>query len=222
MRNQMTQASFRDMTVGQIAATVPGATRVFREFKLDFCCGGDVPLREAAARNALDINCIEERLAALDPASAPETATDTVTLIDHILSRYHETHRQELPELVRLSRRVEAVHNDHPDAPRGLASTLEGAYQFLDDHMRKEEAILFPAMKAKAGVPLGPPITQMRHDHDGHADLLHQLERLTNGFTPPSGACRSWRALYAGVAKFVDDVKEHIHLENNVLFPRFE
>ena len=213
--------ALRNRPVGEIAATLPGATAVFRNFKLDFCCGGDAILADAVRRRGLEIEAVEAALAALDPSDAASAPEATGALIDHIVSRYHETHRRELPELIRLARKVEAVHAAHVEAPKGIADTLGAIYAELEKHMQTEEADFFPLMrKDDAGNSLS--VAQLRHDHDRHGEMLRRLERLANGFVLPEGACRSWEALYAGSAKVVDDVMEHIHLENNVLFPRFE
>lgn len=209
-------------TIGEIAAALPGATAVFRRFKLDFCCGGDALLADAARNRGLDLALVESALAALDASKSAPAPEATGALIDHILSRYHETHRRELPELVRLARKVEAVHVDHPEAPRGLADMLDMIQVELEEHMRKEEADLFPLMRQQCGTPSVLPIAQMRHEHGGHGELLRRVEAVAQGFALPDGACRSWQALYVGADKLVDDVMEHIHLENNVLFPRFE
>ena len=215
--------SFKTRTIGEIAATTPGATAVFRKHKLDFCCGGNVLLTEAAERRGVNIVDLEQSLAALaaSDAAAP-VEQGSAELIDHIISRYHETHRRELPELIRLSTRVEKVHAEHPAVPRGLADVLKVMSAELEDHMQKEEQILFPAMKMRDGFGLNAPISMMRHEHDGHGEQLARVDELTNGATPPADACRSWQALYTGIAKLTHDVTEHIHLENNVLFPRFE
>jgi regulator of cell morphogenesis and NO signaling len=208
-------------TVGEIAASLPGATAVFRRFGLDFCCKGDVVLAESARQRGVDLAEVERALAALDGAAdrfAPPT--ESPALIDHILARYHETHRRELPELIGLARRVEKVHAARTDVPRGLADLLERVASELEHHMAKEELILFPAMK-RGGFSLDAPIACMRHEHDDHGRHLSELDALTNGITVPAGACRTWQALYAGLAKLADDLMEHIHLENNVLFPRF-
>ncbi len=209
-------------TIGEIAATLPGATAVFRRFKLDFCCGGDALLADAVRKRGLDIGLVERTLAALDPRKSAPAPDATGALIDHIVSRYHETHRRELPELVRLARKVEAVHAGHPEAPRGLADMLEAIRAELEEHMQKEETVLFPLMRQRYDSGAELPIAQMRHDHNLHGELLRRLEAFAQGFALPEGACRSWEALYVGTDKLVDDVMEHIHLENNVLFPRFE
>lgn len=211
----------RDRMVGDIAAKLAGATAVFRAHKIDFCCGGGVSLAEAAATRGKDLGTIEAALAVL-AAAPPEAPTESVALIDHILSRFHETHRREMPELVKLAKRVESVHRDHPRVPAGLATLLEKARSELEDHMAKEEQVLFPAMRAGYPGSLDMPIHVMRHEHDHHAQTIRALEAMTDGFVPPDGACRSWQALYAGVGKLVSDLMEHIHLENNVLFPRFQ
>ncbi len=214
--------SLGSRTIGEIAATLPGATAVFRRLRLDFCCGGDALLADAVRERGLDIELVERKLAALDPGKSAPAPEATGALIDHILSRYHETHRRELPELVRLARKVEAVHTGHPEVPRGLADTLEAIQAELEEHMQNEETGLFPFMRQPQDARAELPIAQMRQDHDRHGELLHRLEALAQGFSLPKDGCRSWEALYVGTDKLVDDVMEHIHLENNVLFPRFE
>jgi regulator of cell morphogenesis and NO signaling len=218
----MTNDPLTDRPIGEIAATLPGATTVFRRFKLDFCCGGDVSLAEAAGKRGLDVAAVVAALFALAPGNSAPAPEATGALIDHIVARYHETHRRELPELVRLARKVEAVHAGHPEAPRGLADALDAIRAELEEHMQNEETVLFPTIRQQGDTEDALETSQMRDDHHRHGELLHVLETTANGFVLPEGACRSWAALYGGTAKFVDNVMEHIHLENNVLFPRFE
>lgn len=208
--------AFAEMTLGDIAVTFPGATAVFRRRKLDFCCGGRTRLADAVDAAALP--AIEEELSSLDAEEA-EVPQDTNALIAHIEERYHATHRRELPELIRLARRVEAVHQGHADAPLGLADLLSRMGWEMEAHMQKEEQGLFPMLREGMAVQMAMEL--MRDEHDDHRARLQELEALTHGHTPPAGACNSWRALYAGTAKFADDLVQHIHLENNVLFPRF-
>ncbi|NMJ43348.1 iron-sulfur cluster repair protein YtfE [Roseomonas sp. JC162] len=218
----MTASAFADRNLSDIAASLPGATAVFRQRKMDFCCGGAVPLAEAAAARGVDLAAIEADLAALaGDAGVPDTDLPTSALIGRILERYHLAHRRELPELIRLARRVEAVHRGVEGAPVGLADALEETELALADHMAKEEGVLFPMILAGRGGMAGAPIAVMRHEHDDHGERLAQLLALSNDATPPAGACTTWRALCAGLRKFVDDLQDHVHLENNVLFPRF-
>jgi len=156
-----------------------------------------------------------------DGAGTAATAMSNEVLIDHIQACYHEAHRHALPELMALSRKVEAVHREHPKVPAGLSEALRLLRSELEPHMAKEEAILFPAMLQWTEGKYDIPISELRHEHDDQGTTLRLLETLTDNFTLPEGACRSWQALYVGVAQLAEDLVEHIHLENNVLFPRF-
>ena len=208
--------------IGQIAVQLPGATAVFRRLKLDFCCGGHVSLNQAAGDKGLDLQAVVDELSALQrPSELPDQGTPT-ELIEHIIARYHEVHRAQLPELIRMARRVEAVHRDNPNTPHGLADALETMEQELLMHMHKEEAVLFPMLRAGGNSFVSQPIAMMRHEHNDHGEALEHLAQLTNDITPPMGACNTWRALYTGLAQLREDLINHIHLENNMLFPRFE
>lgn len=151
-----------------------------------------------------------------------EAPQETGALIDHILSRYHEIHRADLASLVPLAERVEQVHADDPEVPQGLARALGTLASEMEDHMAKEERILFPAMRAGGGPGIEHPIAVMRADHDDHAENIAKIRQLTKDFTPPEHACGSWRSLYGGTATLLDDLAAHIAMENDVLFPRFE
>lgn len=206
--------------VRDIATDRPGATAVFRRHKIDFCCNGGVPLAEAAARRGVALRAIEQELMALQPAAA-DAPTDPDELIAHILERYHEVHRKEFPEAIRLARRVEAVHRDKPDCPHGLADHLSIMFDDLDGHQRKEEQVLFPIMRQGGSRVIGFPIARMRAEHEEVVDQLARLAELTGDCVPPPGACTTWRALYQACRKLDEDLREHMHLENNILFPQF-
>ena len=209
-------------SLGNLAVQIPGATAVFRRLKLDFCCGGQQTLDAACAGKGLDAQTVLGEIRALQQREATPQAPAPAELIDHILRRYHEVHRQQLPELIRMARRVEAVHRDHPQVPHGLADHLETMEQELLEHMGKEEQILFPLLRQGGHPMVVHPIGMMRHEHVGHGAQLERLAELTTQHQPPTGACNTWRALYAGTARLAEDLVEHIHLENNLLFPVFE
>jgi regulator of cell morphogenesis and NO signaling len=212
-----------DQSLGALARSIPGATQVFNEFRLDFCCGGKKTLREAAEAGGVDAQLVAQRLAELQAgfgagderdwreASAPE-------LIAHILTRFHARHREQLPELIRLARRVEQVHGDRPECPVGLSDHLCAMQQELESHMQKEEQVLFPMLNQGLSARVRAPIMVMRMEHDDHGRELARLEELTQGITLPRGACNTWRALYLGLRTLRDDLMQHIHLENNILF----
>lgn len=147
---------------------------------------------------------------------------DPAALTTFIETRYHQTLRAQLPDLAALALKVERVHGDSPDAPHGLGALLERLIGDMEVHMKKEELILFPAIR-RGGMPgIENPIAVMRADHDDHDREVAKIRRLTQDLTLPDGACRSWTALYDGLRVFLDDLKAHIHLENDVLFPCFE
>ena len=222
--NAIADASTIDpsQAIGQIAVQLPGATAVFRRLKLDFCCGGHVSLDQAASDKGLDLQAVVHELSALQrPSELPDLGTPT-ELVEHIIARYHEVHRAQLPELIRMARRVEAVHRDNPNTPHGLADALETMEQELLMHMHKEEAVLFPMLRAGGNSFVSQPIAMRRHEHTDHGEALEHLASLTNDITPPMGACNTWRALYTGLAQLREDLINHIHLENNILFPQFE
>lgn len=216
---QIFASPLAETPIGEIAARLPGATALFRAKKLDYCCGGAASLASAAQARGADLAALIEGLEALG-APTPATPEAPAELIEFILSRFHEVHRRELAELQKLARRVEQVHADHPDAPKGLAELVATIAVDLDSHMMKEEQVLFPMMQAGRPMVAGP-IAMMEFEHCEHAESLQRLEALTANMTPPADACGSWRALYNGLRKFSDDLREHIHTENNLLFPLF-
>lgn len=209
-------------SVGDIASDLPGAAEVFRRNGISFCCGGALTLADAAAKQGLAPETLLDALQALIDAAGRDAPQETLPLIDHILTRYHETHRDELEWLIPLAQKVETVHGDHDEAPLGLTAALIALHDELDSHMLKEEQVLFPMMQQGGHPMIAHPIGVMRHEHDSAAELLRAVERITRGLSLPEGACRSWTALYTGLTKFSEDLVRHMHLENNILFPRFE
>ena len=211
-----------DQALGQLARQIPGATAVFHRHALDFCCGGNKSLRAAAGERGLDAEAIAAELAVLPSAQDAGVhdwgQASQRELMNHILVRYHAVHREQLPELIRLARRVEQVHGDRPDCPHGLADHLQEMQQELESHMQKEEQVLFPMLSRGHGALARMPIQVMRHEHDHHGEALQRLGALTTDFQPPRAACTTWCALYLGLRTLRDDLMAHIHLENNILF----
>lgn len=215
--------SMNQQSVGEIARSIAGATAVFHKYKLDFCCNGHLTLADACVKKKVEIDDVISDLQTLiDDQKQHLDRVETLQtdeLIEHILARYHEVHRHQLPELIRLAERVEKVHKTHPDCPTGLASLLIEMQQELLSHMMKEEQILFPMIRAQQPQAVHP-IEMMRYEHTLHGESLEVLEKLTHDITPPAGACNIWQALYIGLNTFKLDLMQHIHLENNELFMR--
>jgi regulator of cell morphogenesis and NO signaling len=154
--------------------------------------------------------------------ATPDVPQETGALIDHILSRYHHMHRADLASLVPLAKRVEQLHAADPAFPQGLARALAMMAREMEDHMSKEEHILFPAMRAGRSTEISHPLAVMRADHDDHAGNIALIRHLTRDLATPAHASGSWRSLFGGMAAMLDDLAAHIALENEVLFPRFE
>jgi len=138
----------------------------------------------------------------------------------YIFERYHQDLRRRLPELVTLSKKVEEVHQAHPACPHGLNVLLMQLHTELLFHMMKEENVLFPLIDAGRGSTALLPINAMVMEHNVHGENLEKLHQLTGDFRAPPDACPTWTALYAGLEKLEEELMEHIHLENNILFPR--
>lgn len=210
-----------EQSLATLACEIPGASRIFHAFNLDFCCGGQQSLREASSRRGIAAQTVADALLALQ---APEDAVEdwrlapNELLIAHILNRYHARHREQLPELIRLAKRVEQVHGGRADCPNGLTDHLRDMQQELESHMCKEEQILFPALLEGFGKRAAAPISVLRMEHDQHNSALQRILELTDQITPPLDACNTWRALYRGLDELRSDLMQHIHLENNVLF----
>jgi regulator of cell morphogenesis and NO signaling len=209
-------------TVGRIAATLPGAAGIFQDLGVDFCCGGDQTLADAAAKRALDADALISELAAVSLAGEP-TRDDmpSAQLIEHIKTRYHAVHLRELPWLIRLAGKVEAAHRHSAVVPAGLVDVLARLRAEMILHQKREEVVLFPMMLAGGGPMIAAAIATMRAEHEDHGASLSAIDRLTHARTAPDGACVTWRALCIGLTKFHNDVVMHVHLENNILFPRF-
>lgn len=137
-------------------------------------------------------------------------------LVDFILERFHAVHRVQLPEAIALARRVEEVHANEDLCPTGLAEHLTDMYQELESHMLKEEQILFPMLRENTH-PQGP-IMVMESEHEEHELAVQKIEELTQSFSMPEGACGTWRRLTSLLIELADDLRDHIELENNVLF----
>lgn len=215
-------ASLSAATLSELVCSLQYADTLLSGYRIDFYCDGERTLAETMEALDMDADARQELLDELEHLSARDQdwrTADTQALIEHILERYHCRHREQLPELIELAAKVERVHDDHLMCPKGLSQHLQGMLEDLDNHMLKEEHVLFPALLQGASVQeMGGPIHVMRHEHDEHNHALEMLFILTDHLTPPQDACGSWRRLYAGIRELSNDLMKHIHLENNILF----
>ena len=214
-----------DIPLVTLARELPGATDLFNRHKLPSCCGGSKTLREAFAEHELDEDALIDELNALiaQPVEKHEQNWQQASdgeLVEHLLQRYHQVHRRQLADLIYLAEKVEHTHFEHPDCPLGLADHLRTMAAELEQHMQKEEMILFPMLTRGQGAMAGGPIRVMLGEHDDHAAAIDRIDALTDGIAMPEGVCNSWRGLYLGLQTFKDDLQKHIQLENEILFAR--
>ena len=224
-------------TVRDIALEQPTAIRVFEQFGIDYCCGGRKPLAEACAAGSLEIEAV---IAALEDAEKkPATEVESwagrslQSLSSHIVTKHHAYVKTELPRLALLAQKVVNRHGStKPELPM-IAAALAQLDDELTQHLGKEESILFPYIALlEQSVPLGTarpescfgtvanPIAMMTQEHDAAGGLLAGIRRLSGDFTTPPDACPTFHAFYDGLREFEQDLHQHIHLENNILFPR--
>lgn len=218
-----TNSQVKKMTLGQLAARVPFATKLFQKHHLDFCCRGDQPLEEACRRKGVEAGLVLEELQRLmrGKDEIEWRSVSNSDLTRHIIDQYHTSLRATVPEILRLARKVEAVHANHSACPSGLSDVLFQVWEELERHMEKEERILFPIMCEQwSVVEASRPVRQMMIEHTDHSDGLARIRRLCNDFKCPKDACTTWKALYLSLSALEEELMEHIHLENNVLFQR--
>ena len=226
-----------DTLVGDIAAAQPASIRVFQQYGIDFCCGGKKPLADVCQEHQVPYEEIAKALAGAElPRDDRDWSNASLSaLVQHIISRYHETLRRELPRLEAMAAKVNDVHGEKlPETFPQLNGVLRELSEELTSHMGKEEMILFPAVEELEAAkqearrpmtrfPLGAlrmPMAVMEQEHEHAGNLLATLNGLTGSYRTPEWACNTFRGLYAGLEDLERDLHVHIHLENNILFPR--
>jgi regulator of cell morphogenesis and NO signaling len=214
-----------DSTVGTVAAEHPLATRVFARRGIDFCCAGGLDLGTACDAKGVDvatfIDELEQEIAGRDETVERWDDKPLDVLIDHILDVYHVPLKEELPRLEEMMRKVHRVHGSKDQARfDALLQTVLAIKADIDDHLPKEEEILFPMIKAGQGGMAMAPMQVMEMEHETLGGMLRKVRDLTDEYTVPEGACNTWRALWVGLEDLERSLHEHIHLENNILHPR--
>lgn len=219
-------------TVGDLVKDRPARSRIFEQLKIDYCCGGKLPLAEACAKKGLDAEVVLGQIAdadARDEGFADADAMGLTELADHIEQTHHAYLRAELPRLDFMTRKVAAVHGEGEPRLDEIRETFVAFQQELLSHMMKEEQVLFPLIRQleQADEPvafhcgsLANPIRMMEHEHDNAGSALERFAELTDGYTPPEWACNTFRAMYDALADLEQNMHQHVHKENNVLFPK--
>jgi regulator of cell morphogenesis and NO signaling len=222
-----------EKTVGQLVTEQPARSRVFEELGIDYCCGGKKPLAEACRRKDLDPEEVAEKLRKADEEGGAEhidaASMDLTELCGHIEETHHAYMRRELQRLDDITAKVEKVHADKEPRLHELRKVFLGLKEEITSHLMKEEKILFPYVRQLEASESQPqfhcgsvqnPIRQMEVEHDNAGEALQRMRELTDDFTPPDWACNTFRALCDGLHDMERDLHQHIHEENNILFPR--
>lgn len=224
-------------TVRELAVEIPNATRVFEQFGIDYCCGGKRPLSEACSAAKLPLEEVAKALSAAATNSGSDQGNlqsgSLAELIDHIVKTHHKFTREESARLKKLLDKVCNVHGQNHPELLDIRQTFLGLDQELMLHMMKEENVLFPYIvrteeasfqnDPPLPAPFGTvqnPVRMMMQEHDGAGEALRHIRQASRDFTAPDDACISYQTLYQALAGFEADLHQHIHLENNILFPR--
>ena len=225
-----------DKTVGKMVAEDYRKAVVFKRHGIDFCCGGNIPLSQACKEKNADIDAVQLELDEIDNRQTPPEkdfdAWELDILVDHIVGVHHVYVKKSNPSIREFVNRVKMVHGMNKPNVSEISDRFDSLAQELDAHMQKEEAILFPYIKElvaakKAGTsissPFGTvqnPINMMLSEHDSAGNELEAIQKLTEDYSPPKGACATHKVSYGQLKEYADDLMRHIHLENNVLFPK--
>jgi regulator of cell morphogenesis and NO signaling len=216
-----------ETTVGEIVRAMPSRSRIFENLGIDYCCGGKKPLAEACQAKGLDAATVVALLSALDdsPSSvaAHPDAMKLAELCDHIEQVHHQYLREELPRLDFMTRKVAAVHGDHEPRLLEVRRVFEAFQSEMLSHTKEEEEVVFPAIRnLESGKPthLDAAFAKLESEHENAGAALAHFKKLTDNYTPPEWACNTFRALYDGLAQLEKHTHQHVHQENNVLFPK--
>lgn len=221
-----------DMNVADIVKVVPWSADIFRENRIDFCCGGKISLSEAVAKRGLDAEEVLSEV--LATASEQEsrlgvepTSFGNKTLVSYIQEKYHDNVRKELPLLTPYITKLYRVHGEkYQHIPR-VYEIFKGIHKELIEHTDDEDENVFPLILEFLGNPTNelkekvqPHLLELEDEHENLGELLHELREITDGFTPPDDACGTHRIVLARLEALEKDTFEHVHLENNILFDR--
>ncbi|MBN8603261.1 MAG: iron-sulfur cluster repair di-iron protein [Planctomycetes bacterium] len=223
-----------EQTVGDLVRQNPSRARVFELLKIDYCCGGKVSLCRACEKRGIDVCEVLQAITVSDEKSCSSALVDAdsmglAELTDHIEATHHAYLREELPRLDAMTDKVARVHGDKDRRLLTMRKAFLALKAELEPHMMKEERILFPIIRQLESSAVrqefhcgsvANPIRQMEHEHDLAGNALAVLNESTDGYIPPDWACNTYRALLDSLARLEADMHQHIHKENNVLFPK--
>jgi regulator of cell morphogenesis and NO signaling len=239
MNTVTNELNLEDVTVGDIVAENYHAAGIFRKYGLDFCCGGNIKLKDACENQRIDTNRVVEELKTIkwNQSAINENyqAWEPGFLIDHIIDTHHRFVLAKIEEIAGYAARVAKVHGlNHPENV-DIYHKFDELSQEMQEHMKDEEEVVFPMIldvykKRMKGEDISGELREelrnqlslMENDHEGAGSLMQTIRNLSNDFTPPADACTTYRILYQNLEGFEKDLHKHVHLENNILFKKAE
>ncbi|MEW6467636.1 MAG: iron-sulfur cluster repair di-iron protein [Bacteroidota bacterium] len=227
----------KELTVGELVAKDFRKAEIFKKYGIDFCCGGKKSVEKVCREKGIDLGKLEAELSRLDSSSVPPSQNfdnwELDFLADYIVNTHHRYILQSIPNLLAWAEKVARVHGDANPETKEIYKLFLLAVDELNRHMMKEEQVLFPYIRqmvarARSGAKLDQPpfgsvenpVRMMEHEHDSVGEIFHTISGLSGNYNPPEYACNTYRVLYSKLNEFEDDLHQHIHLENNVLFPK--
>ncbi|MCW9707311.1 iron-sulfur cluster repair di-iron protein [Fodinibius salsisoli] len=235
----MAQLTAPEKTIGEIVAEDYRTAGIFKKFGMDFCCGGGRSIAEACKRKDVDMDVLLSELDNITKTKSEDQDNynewSPEFLIDYIINNHHHFVRRKLPEVKDYARKVAKVHGKSYPALNKMLNVFQELKEEMLSHLDKEEQTLFPYIKKlreaitndekkpveelQSGLA-ARAIKMMEEEHDEAGKLMAELERLSSGFTPPEDACTTFRVYFQNLKGFQDDLFKHVHLENNILFPK--
>ncbi len=212
----------RHRPVGDVVAEDYRRGAVFKQFGIDFCCGGRRTVEEACTRKGVSVKELEEALTAADFPRGDDRLPDPrrwapAFLADYIVNVHHTYCRETLPVVQAFAEKVARVHGERVPYLVEIDEKVRDLAREMEAHMEAEEEEVFPAIRS--GKVTAEAFAQMEEEHEEAGGIMEEIRRLTDDFTPPPGACNTWRAMYAKLEELEGDLHRHVHLENNILFP---
>ena len=223
----------KEKTIGEYVSENIKTAHIFKKYGIDFCCGGGISLEKACKKNGLDLIALEQELSSVEETKERAlnyNSWELGFLMDHIINVHHSYVKESIPMIMEYAEKVARVHGqNHPEVVE-VNNIFRDVAEELYAHLKKEELILFPFVKElelaskenrEPCIPpfgsVNNPIRMMEYEHENAGDAFKDIAKLTNDYTPPEGACNTFRALYAKLQEFEQDLHQHVHLENNIL-----
>ncbi len=227
----MSNTEFKDIQIGKIVADDFRTSSVFTDVGIDFCCGGKQSVGEACEELNLDISELERKVEDVksEPISHSQNFKewDLGFLIDYIINTHHKYVVKTLPELVFYTDKIASVHGEHHPELIDIAKKIAAVNVELTQHLKMEEEVLFPAIKAQLANPtdetqatITSEISRMIGEHDFAGGTFDEINRITEGYKTPEDACNTYMVAFKTLEQFEDDIHIHVHLENNILYPK--